>query len=171
MTRILAALALVALVAGCSQNTSESDSSNDVSTISKDDLEDKVTDTISFNNGTTFTVNCEGDLAEEDGETQDCMIEADTGEQVGMRVTSDGGDGEIQTQPFIPAEDLADGIKGDLEGQGHTVESVTCDDDLIGKVDETADCDYSMDGADGTVEAHVNSVDGLAINFEYADKA
>lgn len=123
----------------------------------------------------TFEVTCDGGLDAEVGATQDCRVagvqDAEASdESIGVRyvVTEvDGDEVSFSRTPFLDAESVALGVERHYSDQGITIDSVTCDDELIGEEGETTTCDItsSSDG-DVTVEATSTGLDGLNVTFD-----
>ncbi len=162
----LAALAVCAFaLAGCSADVSVGDT-----TVSQSELETQVEKMYTPDDpDATVAADCAGDLDAEVDATQDCHLEVGK-ETADVRVTVtevDGSDTKFDATPFVPADRVAETIKGSLVDQGYQVDQVTCESELLGVVDEKISCAAKPSEGDGTVEATVTSVDGLMVNFDY----
>lgn len=144
-------------------------------TVAQADLEEQLTEQITPDNPEDeVSVECEGDLAGEVDATVDCP--ATIGEApvtVRVDVTAvDGTDVEYELTPVIEAEDVATSIQDTLAGQQYPVESVTCEGELIGEMDETQLCSVTnTKGKEVEVEATVTSVDGFLVGFDFGQTA
>lgn len=144
-------------------------------TVAQADLEEQLTEQITPDSPEDeVTVECEGDLAGEVDATVDCP--ATIGEDpVTVRVLVTGVDGtdvEYELTPVIEEGDVAASIEESLAGQDYPVESVTCEGELIGEMDETQLCSVTNTRGDEVeVEATVTSVDGFLIGFDFAETA
>lgn len=158
------ALCLVAL-AGCKAEVSTGSGS---SSISQSDLETRLQDgTTPDDKSATVTATCGGELAKKVDATQDCHLEVGTeSADVHVTVTSTDGDGKFDVTPYLPAERVAETIKGSLVDSGNAIDSVECEGDLLGVVDETVTCTALPEETGGDVLATVSSVDGLFVNFQ-----
>lgn len=161
-----AALAVCVLaLAGCSAEVNTGDE-----TVSQADLEKQVSGMFTPDNpDATIDASCEGDLDAKVDATQDCHLTVgDQDADVRVQVTSvDGSDTKLDATPFVPADKVADTIKGSLTDQGYKVDTVDCEEELMGEVGQTATCTAAPSSGDGTIEAKVTSVDGLMVNFNY----
>lgn len=162
-----AALAVCVLaLAGCSAEVTTGDAEN----VSQSDLEDRVTGMYTPDDpDATVDASCSGDLDAKVDASQDCHLTVgDQEADVRVQVTSvDGSDTKLDATPFVPADKVAETIKGSLAEQGYRLDTVDCEQELIGEVGETATCTAAPAKGDGTIEAKVTSVDGLMVNFNY----
>jgi len=144
-------------------------------TVAQADLEEQLTEQITPDNPEDeVAVECEGDLAGEVDAEVDCP--ATIGEDpvtVRVRVTAvDGTDVEYDLTPVVEADDVASTIEETLAGQDFPVESVTCEGELIGEIDQVQVCAVTnASGEEIAVEATVTSVDGFLIGFDFAEQA
>lgn len=90
-----------------------------------------------------------------------------------VKVTGvDGSDVEYDLTPVVEAPAVATTIQETLAGQDYPVESVTCEDELVGEMDNTVLCSVTnSDGEEIEVESTVTSVDGFLIGFDFAETA
>jgi hypothetical protein len=164
MLKLAATVVCVLALAGCSAEVSPSKS------VSRSELEKQVAGALTVQDGVEAPdVTCSGSLDAEVDASQDCRLEsADVASDVRLTVTSvDGSDAEFDIVPFVAAEVVAEQILGSLSEQGFQVDSVECESELLGIVDEMVACTAQPSDGEGTVEATVTSVDGLDIDFDY----
>lgn len=157
-----AALCLLALT-GCQASISTSN------TVSQAELEKQVAAIITPDDpSASVEPSCAGELAGKVDATQDCHL--DIGDQkadVHVTVTSvDGGDVAFDVTPFLPADTLADAVLNSLTDAGYAIDSVDCDGELLGVVDETATCTAQPEQTGGDVVVTATSVDGLLVKFD-----
>ncbi len=139
-------------------------------TVSKEDLDTEVAKSITPDEaGAAVQADCAGQLDGKVGAEQECHV--DVGDQkadVRLRVTSVKDD-EVRwsTQPFLSPDIIGESIQQDLDSQGIRVDSVECDEELVGKVGETTTCGTTGAKAPGDLTVEVTGVDGLLINFNY----
>ena len=144
-------------------------------TVAQSELEEQLTEQITPDNPEDeVSVECEGDLAGEVDATVDCP--ATIGEDpVTVRVLVTGVDGtdvEYDLTPVVESDDVAATIEETLTGQDYPVESVTCDGELVGVIDQTQTCAVAnTDGEEISVEATVTSVEGFLIGFDFTETA
>lgn len=116
-----------------------------------------------------ITADCDGTLEPEVDATQDCHLTV--GEEkadVHVVVTKVGDDSvDFEATPYVPAERVAETIQTSLGDQGYDIESVECEDELLGVLEETTACTATPAEGDGAIEVTVTSVDGLMVNFNY----
>ena len=162
---MLAALAFSAFaLAGCSADVSVD------KTVSQSELEKKVAGMYTPDDpDATVDASCDGELKADVGETQDCHLEVgQESADVRVEVTSvEGSDTKFDATPFVPADRVADTIKKSLADQGYQVDSVECEGELMGELDETVACTASPATGEGKIEAQVTEVRGLMVNFNY----
>lgn len=161
---VLAVTATLALV-GCSGEVSVG--SDPV--VEQASLEEQVAEGFTGDGAETVAVACEGDLAAEEGATQDCLATFG-GEDIGVRLTVDAvNDEDVDYSPvfFVTVDELEATVEETYVGQGVSVDSVTCDGELLGEVDATATCEVTsaVDG-DATIEAVTTSADGPDIAYD-----
>jgi hypothetical protein len=164
MLKLAATLVCVLGLAGCSAEVSTS------KTVSQSEVEKQVAGALTVEDGVaTPDVTCSGSLDAAVDATQDCHLESsDVASDVRVTVTSvDGSDAEFDIVPFLSADFVAEQILGSLSDQGYQVDTVECEGELLGVVDETVACTAQPSDGEGTVEATVTSVDGLDVNFDY----
>ena len=164
LAHLLAAVACTAGLAGCSFSIGGPDA------VTQPELEKQVADLYTADDPEAeITADCEGELDAEVDATQDCHV--NVGEEsadVHVTVTKiDGQDVEFEAAPYVPAERVADTIKGSLADQGFQVDSVECEDELAGELGATTTCAAKPAEGDGTIEVKVTQVDGLMVNFNY----
>ncbi len=144
-------------------------------TVSQDELAAQLTEQITPDNpDDQVSVECEGDLVGEVGATQDCpAMVGEAPVTARVEVTSvDGTDVEYEITTVIEAVDVATSIEETLAGQEYPVESVSCDGELVGEIDETVLCAVTnSDGEEVEVESTVTSVDGFLVGFDFAETA
>lgn len=121
------------------------------------------------NPGETIEAECAGTLAAEVDATQDCHLTVGEEEADVHVVVTKVGDEEVdfEATPFVPAERVAETIKSSLADQGYQVDTVECDGELLGQLDETTTCTAAPADGEGTIEVKVTSVEGLMVNFNY----
>jgi hypothetical protein len=140
-----------------------------VGTVSQADLEDRVAAQYTPDDpGTELSASCGGDLEPEVDATQDCAVQvgADVA-RVHVVVTEvDGTTVRFDTTPYLPADVLADQIRSSLEGRNVTVDTISCDGELLGVEASTSTCTYTPARESGRLEATVTDVEGLLISFE-----
>jgi len=162
----LAALAaLVLALTGCSGSGSTGPQS-----VSQSDLEKQVSGMFTPSDpSASVDASCAGDLTAKVDATQDChLVVGKETADVRVTVTSvSGSDTRFDATPFVPADRVAETIKGSLAQQGYRLDSVDCQGELMGKVGETATCTASPAKGSGKIRATVTSVDGLLVNFDY----
>lgn len=161
MRKYLALLACTAAFVGCS-TTADS--------VTQSELEKQVASLYTADDPEAdITADCEGALDAKVDATQDCHL--DVGEEsadVHVVVTEVGEeDVNFEATPYVPAERVAETIKSSLADQGYEVESIECEDELVGELDSTTTCTATPAEGAGTIEAKVTSVDGLMVNFNY----
>lgn len=144
-------------------------------TVAQADLEEQLTKQITPDNPEDeVSVECEGDLDGEVDATVDCpaMI-GEAPVTVRVNVTGvDGTDVEYELTPVIEADDVASTMQETLAGQQYPVESVTCEGELIGEMDQTQLCSVTNTrGKEVEVEATVTSVDGFLVGFDFGETA
>lgn len=163
-------VAAVLALASCSGEVSIGE---DEVTVGQDDLAERLTEQITPDNPEDeVTVECEGDLAGEVDATVDCpAMVGESPVTVRVLVTSvDGSDVNYELTPVVEADDVATTIQETLAGRQYPVESVTCDGELIGEVDETQLCTLTNTrGKELALEATVTSVDGFLIGFDFGE--
>lgn len=140
-------------------------------TVSQEELEKQVTASVekASTDDPEFTVACDGTLEGEVGATQVCWVTDAEGGKTGLDVEVtevDGSDVSFSWEPFIAAADVVAAITDLAEQQGITVESLECDGDLPGKVDETISCTGTPADTVGDLDVTVTSVEGLQVNFD-----
>ncbi|GCD89992.1 DUF4333 domain-containing protein [Nocardioides sp. LS1] len=138
--------------------------------ISQADLEKQLTSMYTPDDPTaTISTTCDGDLDSKVDATQNCHLDVGK-EKADVRVTVtaiDGGEAKFDVLSYVPAETVAATVQKSLTDQGYQVDSIACDDELIGKVGEKTTCTAKPADGDGKIEATVSSVDGLMVNFDY----
>ena len=163
---VLATLLLAApVLAGCNAEVSTGSNS-----VSKASLEKQLASTFTPDDPEAkVSADCAGALAAKTDATQDChMTVGDQEADVRVSVTKVAdGDVNFKTTPFVPADTVAETLKQGLLDQGYTVDTVECEDELLGVLDETTTCTASPADGDGTLNVTVTSVDGLLVNFNY----
>jgi hypothetical protein len=164
MRHHLALLACAAALTGCSFSVGGADA------VEAAELEKQVAGLYTPDDpDAEVTADCKGDLDAEVDATQDCHLEV--GEEtadVRVVVTSvDGDEVDFEATPFLPAERVAETIQQSLEDQGFPVDSLECEDELMGEEDATVTCTVAPADGEGRIEATVTSVDGLLVNFNY----
>ncbi|MCW2792970.1 MAG: hypothetical protein JWO76_2068 [Nocardioides sp.] len=164
LVTLTAALLCVLTLAGCK---AEVTTKSGPDTISQSDLEQQLAEgTTPDEKGATVTATCAGDLVLKVDATQDCHLEVgEESADVHVTVTSTEGDGDFDVTPYLPAERVADTIQSTLTDKGYAIDSVECDDELLGVVDEKVTCTALPEETGGQLEATVSSVDGLFVNF------
>lgn len=162
---VLAVTAALALV-GCSGEVSVGGGE---STVDRESLEASVADTFTGEGAETVEVACEGGLAAEVDATQDCLATFN-GADIGVRLTVDevvDQDVDYSSVFYITVEELEATVEETYVGQGVSVDSVTCDGELLGEVGATATCEVTsaIDG-DATIETVTTSADGPDIAYD-----
>lgn len=160
----LAAAATLALV-GCSGEVSVGSDPS----VEQTSLEEQVAEAFTGEGADTVEVACEGDLAAEEGATQDCLATFN-GADIGVRLTVDQVEGDqVDYSPafYVTVEELEATVEETYVGQGVSVDSVTCDGELLGEVGATASCEVTsaVDG-DATIETVTTSADGPDIAYD-----
>ncbi|MCW2845133.1 MAG: hypothetical protein JWN22_3049 [Nocardioides sp.] len=164
LATVTAAVLCVVALAGCNAEVSTKSAP---STISQSDLEQQLVDgTTPDDKGATVKATCEGDLERKADATQDCHLDvgAETAD-VHVTVTDASGDGTYDVTPYLRAQRVADTIQSTLSGKGYAIDSVECDGDLLGVVDEVVTCTALPEKTGGQLSATVTTVDGLFVNF------
>lgn len=164
MRSFVAALACSFAVAGCSFSVGGPD------TVTEAELEKKLAGLYEPDNpDVEIEADCAGTLEAEVDATQDCHLTVGEEEaDVHVVVTKVGDeDVDFEATPYVPADRVAETIKASLGDQGYQVDSVECDDELVGELDATTTCTASPADGEGAIEVKVTSVDGLMVNFNY----
>jgi hypothetical protein len=161
MRTYAALLAATVLLAGCSATPGA---------VEKEELEKQVSGLYTPEDPDAEVVaDCAGELEAEVDATQDCHMEV--GEEtadVRVVVTEVGDDQvDFEATPFVPADRVAETIRASLAEQGFEVDTVECEDELMGEQDATVSCTAAPAEGTGEVEATVTQVDGLMVNFNY----
>jgi hypothetical protein len=154
----------VVVLACCSAGVASSRS------VSQSDLEEQVVETITPDDAkATVDATCADDLDRKVDATQDCHVEiGDETADVRVNVTGvDGNEVEFDLTPYVPTDRVAETIQDALGDEGFQVDSVECEDELLGVVGEVVTCSARPAEGDGTTEATVTSVHGLKVNFDY----
>ena len=138
-------------------------------TVEKATIEDQIAENFTGEGAETVEVACEGDLAAEEGATQDCLATFG-GEDIGVRLTVDQvNEEDVDYSPvfFVTVEELEATVEETYVGQGVSVDSVTCDGELLGEVGATATCEVTsaVDG-DATIETTTTAADGPSIDYD-----
>lgn len=152
-------------LAGCSGEVSVGEDPS----VEQSTIEEQLAEGFSGDGAETVEVACEGDLAAEEGATQDCLATFN-GEDIGVRVTVDQvNETDVDYSPvfYVTVEELEATVEETYVGQGVSVDSVTCDGELLGEVGATASCEVTsaVDG-DATIEAVTTSADGPDIAYD-----
>lgn len=161
---VLAVTAALALV-GCSGEVSVGSDPS----VEQSSIEEQVADSLTGVGAEAVEVACEGDLAAEEGATQDCVATLD-GADIGARLTVDQvneSDVDYSLLFFVTLEELEATVEETYVGQGVSVDTVTCDGELLGEVGATATCEVTsaVDG-DATIETITTAVDGPLIDYD-----
>lgn len=155
------ALGVVLALSGCSFSVGKL-------TVSKSELQKQVLTTLDPQDPKAVTVTCEGDLEGKVDATQECR--AATAEGVtGLNVTVTGVDGKnvkFKLDAFIAAKDLEESIRKLAAGQSITIDSLSCPDDLPGRVGATVRCTGTPADTVGTLEVKVIKVTGLQVSYD-----
>lgn len=162
--RHLALAACTIVLAGCSFSIGGADA------VTTSELEEQIASLYTPDDpDAEITAECEGELAAEVDATQDCHLVVGEEEADVRVVVTEVGDETVdfEASPFVPADLVAETIKGSLVSQGFEVETVECEDELPGEVDATATCTATPSDGAGTIEVVVTSVEGLLVNFDY----
>lgn len=168
MRKSLVVVACSLALASCS-STSDSDDAADAG-LDQAALEERVAGMYTPDDpDAEITADCEGGLDAEAGATQDCHLEVgEESADVRAAYTEEGDeDVNVEATPFVPADRVAETIKSSLADQGYKVDTVECEDELMGELDATVSCTATPAEGEGTVEVKVTSVDGLMVNFNY----
>ena len=167
MLRYAALAACVLALAGCDADPGESAAP---AALSRAALQQRVAGSFTADDpDVTITARCDGGLAARRGATRDCHLDVgEEGAEVHVQVASVSGDRpQLRITPYIPADRLGEALRGALSGQGYRVQSVECEDELLGRPAETATCAVTPAEGEGRVEVHVTRVDGLMVHFDY----
>lgn len=125
------AAAAALLAAGCSGSVS---AGTETATVAQEELETQVAGFITGADADTIDVTCEGDLDAEEGASQECVATAEGDpQQTNIRATVETvneDDVDFSIDLYVTAAALADFVTDYVEGQGITVDSVECSDDL-----------------------------------------
>lgn len=167
MVRYAALAACLLVLAGCD---SDPETKQAPTPMSRSALEHRVAGSFTPDDpDATIEAHCGGGLAVRTGATRDCHLDVgEEGVDVHVQVSSVSGTRpQLRITPYIPADRLGEAIRSSLSGQGYRVESVECEDELLGEQDQTATCTASPAAGEGHVDVHVTKVDGLMVNFDY----
>jgi hypothetical protein len=143
-----------------------------VAAVSQDELEDKVAGLYaSSNGGAAPDVSCDGELDSEVDATQDCEVQVGSDvARVHVVVTKvDGNDVRFEATPYLPADVVADSVRSELASKDVTVDTISCDGELVGLEGSTTTCTYAPPLRSGNLEVTVSHVDGLLINFRFKE--
>ncbi|KQQ42606.1 DUF4333 domain-containing protein [Nocardioides sp. Leaf307] len=180
------AAAVALLAAGCSGSVSagtdtasdtasdtDSDTATDPGTVAQEELETQVAGFITGADADTIDVTCEGDLDAEEGASQECVATAEGDpQQTNIRATVETvneDDVDFSIDLYVTAAALADFVADYVEGQGITVDSVECSDDLSATAGDTSRCEIASPDGEGAVEATSTGNDGLQVIFDIVD--
>ena len=161
MRTYAALLAATVLLAGCSTTADA---------VEQEELEKQVAGLYTPDDPEAEVVaDCAGELEAKVDATQNCHMEV--GEEtadVRVVVTKvDEDQVDFEATPYVPADRVAETIQTSLSEQGYQVETVECEDELMGEKDASITCTASPSQGKGEVEATVTQVDGLMVNFNY----
>jgi hypothetical protein len=167
LPRVGAALAAAglagAVLAGCSFSASTGVS------VSKTDLEKDISERLEKAGQKPQTVTCKDDLKGEVGKTTRCEVVLSSDNSFEPVVTVTKVEGTTVSYDMAPAVS-----KSQLEKQvvsllsqvsGVTVDSVTCEGGLDGKIGTETHCDVTVAGVTSKRTVAVTKVDGLMMNF------
>ncbi|MEQ7847440.1 DUF4333 domain-containing protein [Nocardioides kribbensis] len=172
------AAAVALLAAGCSGSVSAgtdtaTDTASDPGTVAQEELETQVAGFITGADADTIDVACEGDLDAEEGASQECVATAEGDPQeTNIRATVETvneDDVDFSIDLYVTAAALADFVADYVEGQGITVDSVECSDDLSATPGDTSRCEIASPDGEGAVEATSTGNDGLQVIFDIVD--
>lgn len=164
MRKYVALLACTAVLTGCSFSVGGADA------VTQADLEEQISGLYTADDPEAeITADCAGELAAEVDAQQDCHVNVGEEEaDVHVVVTKvNDGDVDFETTPYVPAERVAETIKSSLADQEYEVDTVECEAELLGQLDETTTCTAQPADGEGTIEVSVTQVDGLMVNFNY----
>ncbi len=138
-------------------------------TVDQASVEEQVAGAFTGEGADTVEVACEGDLAAEKGATQDCLATFN-GADIGVRLTVDQvneEDVDYSSVFYVTVEELEATVEETYVGQGVSVDTVTCDGELLGEVGATATCEVTsaVDG-DATIETTTTTADGPDIAYD-----
>lgn len=164
------AAAAALLAAGCSGSVS---AGTETATVAQEELETQVAGFITGADADTIDVTCEGDLDAEEGASQECVATAEGDpQQTNIRATVETvneDDVDFSIDLYVTAAALADFVTDYVEGQGITVDSVECSDDLSATAGDTSRCEIASPDGEGAVEATSTGNDGLQVTFDIVD--
>ena len=168
MRRVVAAVGALAVVcaaaSGCSFNVGVGKP-----TVSRNDLQNDISDRLSKAGEKPQSVTCEDDLEGEVGKTTRCevVLSATNSFEPVVTVTKvDGTTVSYDMTPAVSKEQLEKSVSGLVAtATGLQVESVSCESGLEGKVGAVAYCDVDAGGVTLRRTVEVNKVKGLMMNF------
>ncbi|HEX2213406.1 MAG TPA: DUF4333 domain-containing protein [Mycobacterium sp.] len=157
--------AAAAVLCGCSA-TSEV---GIAPTVSRDALQREITDRLASAGEAPHEVTCKEDLVGEVGMTARCEVvlsPANSFEPVITVTKADGSTIDYEMTPAVSKEQLEKAVSRLAAGPGVTIQQVTCETGLDGKVGAVAHCD--VEAGDVTVRrtVKVDNVEGLMMNFD-----
>ena len=139
--------------------------------ISVDELEAQVATMYpAKNDKTTVRVTCDGELAAQEGASQECRVRVDK-QRAAVRVSVTEVVAEevrIDGVLVVPAARVAQELLEALTEEGFAVDEVVCPGELLGTVGETVTCTVTPNTGSGEVAATVTTVRGLRVDFDYA---
>lgn len=161
---ILAVAATLVLAAGCSVS-GEVSLGGGSGGLSQTELEDELLDNVTLDDPEgEAEVACESGLDDEVDAIAECTVSDGQGGTSNIRptVTDTGSDFAYDVVVYVPAAELEPVLAGQI---GPEV-TVVCEDELLGEVGESVDCEASDSTGSATVTATVSEVNGLRINFD-----
>lgn len=166
-TAVVAAAGLFCCVlSGCSFSAGV----NNVPTVSKDALQEDISQRLAEASEQPESVTCKGDLVGDVGKTVRCEVVMSATNSFEPIVTVTGVDGtaiNYEMTPAVSRDQLEQVVSRSVaEAGGFEVKSVACESGLEGKVGTVAHCDVDAGGVQLRRTVEVSEVDGLMMNFD-----
>ena len=166
MTATAALAAVGALTCGCGTDSS---TSSDIPTVSRDALQNDIATRLRSVGDQPRTVTCESDLLGEVGRTARCEVVVSDVNSLQPIVTVTGIVGqsiEYELTPALSRHQLEGAVERLVaERLADRVDAVACESGLMGQVGSKTLCDIDSDGTQASRIVAVTAVSGLTIDF------
>ena len=169
VTVVVAALAVVAALTGCS-----TDAGIDARIVSRQTLQADIADRLAKVGDPPRSVACQQDLIGRVGSTTRCDVVVNGANDFELIVTVTGVDGstvDYDMSPALSQRQLEKAVTALVsQNSGDRVDSVACESGLEGTVGATAYCDVDAGGKKERRTVRVTEVSGLTMNFNLTAK-
>lgn len=161
----LTALLATPLSAACSWHPVDA-----VPTVAGSDLQSEIAKRLTDAGAPPQSVNCDGDLVGEVGQTARCSVvisPTNSFEPIVTVTAVDGAAIDYEMTPALSPEQLQRAVSRLLaERDGVAVTAVSCPSGLLGRTGALARCDVTVAGATAPRTAEVTAVEGLMMTFD-----